>query len=169
MGKITIIFVLIILCVYPVFADENVYSWTDDKGVKHFGNQKPHDGIKYDKTKAIPSSPESEKIRPGYTALVEDAKNQVRQHKLEIEQERIRRAEEEKQKAEKEKLEKKIEELSEKIKEIENRPIVYYPVKPVIGRGHVKGHKQGYQRDADAPGDRHTKRHNKAEQKEPGK
>ncbi|MFH2045058.1 MAG: DUF4124 domain-containing protein [Pseudomonadota bacterium] len=165
MKKITIIFVLIILCVYQVFADENVYSWTDDKGVKHFGNQKPHDGIKYDKTKAIPSSPESEKIRPGYTALVEDAKNQVRQHKLEIEQKKIRRVEEEKQKDEKEKLEKKIAELSEKIKEIENRPIVYYPVKPTIGRGH----KQGHQRNANASGDRHTKRQNTAEQKEPRK
>ncbi|MBU1052538.1 MAG: DUF4124 domain-containing protein [Proteobacteria bacterium] len=169
MKKITIIFVLIILCVYPVFADENVYSWTDDKGVKHFGNQKPHDGIKYDKTKAIKSSTESERIRPGYTALVEDAKNLVRQHKLEVDQEKIRRAEEEKQKAEKEKLEKKIAELSDKIKEIENRPVVYYPVKPVIGRGHVQVHKQGYQRNANAPEDRHTKRQNTAEQKEPRK
>lgn len=163
MKKLTLTIILIIFCIYPAFADENIYSWTDDKGIRHFTNQKPHHDIEYDKTKAIPISPESEKIRPDYTAMEEEAKNLVIQNELEMKEDKIRRAEEEKQKAEKETLERKIAELSDKIKNIEDRPIVNYPVYPNFGRGH----KQGHQRNAHSPKNRHNELHNEADQKEP--
>ncbi|MBU3946876.1 MAG: DUF4124 domain-containing protein [Proteobacteria bacterium] len=131
MNKLIISAVLIMLWVYPVFAEENVYSWKDKKGVSHFSNQLPPDDIeKYDTVKSkldyTTTNEPTEESRPEYDTMVENAEYKIKQNELEVKQQETERSVKEEQQADenrKAQKEAKRKELRDKIDALNKRPL----------------------------------------------
>jgi len=127
----TAIFVLIVLIWFsPCLADEKIFTWTDENGVKRFGDRPPDDIKHYDTIK-IPQDKSgyvkpAEGSRPEYDQMIEN----IRQEKQLTEEERIKaeadRAAKEKLDAEtrkKERIEAELKSLQEQVDNLKKRPI----------------------------------------------
>ncbi|MGB5159322.1 DUF4124 domain-containing protein [Desulfobacterium sp. N47] len=130
MKRFTITAILITLWVYPVFAEETIYSWKDKNGIDHFGNQPPPEDVQHFKeTKVIPdgstSGEPTDTLRPEYNEMVENAAAELQQNEIETKQKEIERAIQEKQKAEddkKAKIDAKRKELQDQIEYLKKHP-----------------------------------------------
>lgn len=128
--KRSAVFVFIIMFwVYPCFADENIYTWTDKNGVKRFSDRQPDEVKHYDTIRISPDQSKfgapAEESRPEYDQMIEN----IRQEKQLTEQERIQaeadRVSEEKSNADtrkKERIEAERKQLQEKIDDLKKRP-----------------------------------------------
>ena len=131
MQKIFISALIILLWVYPGFAAENIYNWTDKNGIKRFSDQPPPLNVKQYKTIQVPpdkSSGQQPAVdnRPGYESMVENVKSETRQHEQESMKEEALKAAEEKRKAEsdtKARVEAERQRLNEQIDVINKRPL----------------------------------------------
>ena len=120
---------VVMFWVCPCLAGENIYTWTDNNGVKRFSDRQP-DGVKHYDTIRI--SPDQSKYgasdggsRSEYDQMIE----KVRQEQQQTEQERIQagadRATEEKRDEDahkKERIEAERRQLQEKIDDLKKRP-----------------------------------------------
>ena len=130
MKRAAVLVCVIMLLVCPCLADESIYTWTDNNGVKRFSDRPPED-IKHHDTIRIPQEqseygkPAGDR-RPEYDQMIEN----IRQEKQLTEQERIQagadRAAEEKRNEDvrkKERIEAERRQLQEKIDDLKKRPV----------------------------------------------
>ena len=113
----------------PCLADENIYTWIDNNGVKRFSDRQPDDVKHYDTIRISPGQSEygtpAGGSRPEYDQMIES----IRQEKQQTEQERIQvgadRAAEEKRDEDarkKDRVEAERRQLQEKIDDLKKRP-----------------------------------------------
>ncbi len=122
---------IIVLWVYPGFAAENIYNWTDQNGIRRFSDQPPPLNVKQYKTIQVqPDQSSGEQPgmdnRPGYEGMVEKVKSEMLQREKERMQEEAAKATEEKRKAEsdmKARVEAERQRLNKKIDAVNKRPL----------------------------------------------
>ena len=129
MKRSAVLVFIIMLWVCPCLAGENIYTWTDNNGVKRFSDRQPDDVKHYD---TIRISPDQSKYgvpdggsRSEYDQMIE----RVRQEQQQTEQERFQagadRATEEKRDEDahkKERIEAERRQLQEKLDDLKKRP-----------------------------------------------
>ncbi len=113
------LFFLIGILLWVPAANADVYSWTDENGVKHFGNQPPENAanlkmvFKEEQHDAAADQQRTETQNRQLTDLIRDLEEEERRQAAEAEQNR-EPTQEEKVAAERERLETKIAALEEK-------------------------------------------------------
>ena len=129
MKRAAVLVCVIMLLVCPCLADESIYTWTDNNGVKRFSDRQPEDVKHYDTIRISPDQSEfgapAGDSRPEYDQMIEN----IRQEKQLTEQERIQaeadRVSEEKRNADtrkKDRIEAERRQLQEKIDDLKKRP-----------------------------------------------
>lgn len=129
MKKAVIYVFIVMLWVCPCLADENIYTWIDNNGVKRFSDRQPDDVKHYDIIRISPDKSEfgapAGGSRPEYDQMIEN----IRQDKQLTEQERTQagadRAAEEKRDEDarkKDRIEAEQKQLQEKIDDLKKRP-----------------------------------------------
>ncbi|MBU2620908.1 MAG: DUF4124 domain-containing protein [Proteobacteria bacterium] len=120
---------VIMLWVCPCLADENIYTWTDNDGVKRFSDRQPEDVKHYDTIKISPEQSEYKETAGGSRTEYDHMIESIRQEKQQTEQERIQgeadRTAEEKRNVEtrkNERIEAERRQLQEKIDDLKKRP-----------------------------------------------
>ena len=120
---------VIMLWVCPCLADENIYTWTDNDGVKRFSDRQPENVKHYDTIKISPEQSEEGGAAGGSRTEYDHMIESIRQEKQQTEQERIQgeadRTAEEKRNAEtrkNERIEAERRQLQEKIDDLKKRP-----------------------------------------------
>jgi hypothetical protein len=127
---ITIIFLLGILVWVPA-SNADVYSWTDENGIKHFGNQPPENAanvkmlFKEEPYDEAADQQRTETQNQELTELIKDLEEEEQRQAAEA-RKRAAAAEQNRQPTQEERVAAERERLEAKIAELEEQPLDYF-------------------------------------------
>jgi hypothetical protein len=127
---ITIIFLLGILVWVPA-SNADVYSWTDENGIKHFGNQPPENAanvkmlFKEEPYDEAADQQRTETQNQELTELIKDLEEEEQRQAAEA-RKRAAAAEQNRQPTQEERIAAERERLEAKIAELEEKPLDYF-------------------------------------------
>jgi hypothetical protein len=123
-------FVLGILLVVPALS-EDVYTWTDEKGVKHYGNQPPDDAsdvqvvFKEESHDAVADQKRTEAENEEAAKLIKDLEREDAQEEAEARQKKIE-AEQNREPTQEERVADEKRRLEKKIADLEAKPLDFF-------------------------------------------
>ena len=127
---ITIIFLLGILVWVPA-SNADIYSWTDENGIKHFGNQPPQNAtdvkiiFKEEPYDAAADQQRTETQNRELTELIRDLEEEEQRQAAEA-RERAAEAERNRQPTQEERVAAERQRLEAKIAELEEKPLEFF-------------------------------------------
>jgi chromosome segregation ATPase len=131
MKRLYCIFFLIGILLWLPAANADIYSWTDENGVKHFGNQPPDNAadvkvvFKEKPYDANADQQRSDKENRELSELIRELEEQEDQQKAE-ERNRAQEAEQNRKPTQEERVAAEKERLEAKIAELEEKPLDYF-------------------------------------------